>query len=117
MRQSLARLRTSTHALHIEADRHKKQIPELSERKCDLCNILEDELHFMTTCPLYTEKRNKLFELIGLYPRVVDSFSSIDIFSYIMNLKERCHLIALAEFVDQSLKKRKLTLEELDETR
>ena len=110
-RQSLARLRTSTHALHIEADRHKKQIPNVSERKCDFCNILEDELHFMTTCPLYNEKRNKLFELIGLYPHVVNSFSSIDVFAYIMNLKERCHLIALAEFVDKSFKKRKLTLE------
>lgn len=47
-------LRTSSHRLEIETGRWTKpnSIPR-SERKCQHCNILEDEFHFLLECPLY----------------------------------------------------------------
>ena len=53
-RYAFTRLRTSGHILAIETGRWTKphSTPRL-ERKCQLCNTLEDEFPFMLECPLY----------------------------------------------------------------
>ena len=57
-RVALTRLRVSSHRLEIETGRwHKPQKNPLSDRKCQLCNTLEDEFHFILECPLYHEYR------------------------------------------------------------
>ena len=59
-RYALTRLRTSSHRLAIETGRWTKphSTPRF-ERKCQLCNTLEDEFHFMLECPLYRDVRVK----------------------------------------------------------
>ena len=57
-RIALTRLRLSSHRLEIEMGRwHKPQIIPRNERKCQLCNTLEDEFHFLLECPLYHDLR------------------------------------------------------------
>ena len=59
-RQSLTRLRLSSHRLEIEAGRWNKPNPTpFHERKCRICHILEDEYHFVLECPLYTTLRKQ----------------------------------------------------------
>ena len=59
-RQDLTRLRTSSHRLEIETGRwHKPQIIPRNERKCQICNMLEDEFHFLLECSLYMDLRKK----------------------------------------------------------
>ena len=59
-RQSLTRLRVSSHRLEIEAGRWNKPIATpLNDRKCKICNVLEDEYHFVIECPFYTELRTR----------------------------------------------------------
>ena len=55
-RTALCRLRRSSHRLFIERGRWKS-MPRL-DRKCTLCNEIEDEYHVMLICPdiLYLEK-------------------------------------------------------------
>ena len=49
---TFAKLRISSHDLHVEKGRHRKTI--LSERKCFLCGMaVEDEKHFVMECDLY----------------------------------------------------------------
>ena len=60
LRISLSRLRVSAHRLEIEKGRwHKPQKILYSDRKCQICNTLEDEFHFLLECPLYIELRKR----------------------------------------------------------
>ena len=56
-RKALCRLRLISHRLVIERGRWTS-IPRL-DRKCTLCNELEDEYHVMLICPRYTVLRKK----------------------------------------------------------
>ena len=59
-RFSLTRFRLSSHRLEVEAGRWNKPIQTpLMERKCRICNILEDEFHFLFVCPLYADLRKQ----------------------------------------------------------
>jgi hypothetical protein len=57
-RFSLCRLRVSSHRLEIESGRwHKPESIPVQERKCQHCNVLEDEFHFLFECSLYNDIR------------------------------------------------------------
>ena len=58
-RIALTKLRVSSHRHEIEVGRwHKPQPLDVSDRKCILCNKLEDEYHFLLECPLYDNLRS-----------------------------------------------------------
>ena len=55
----MTRLRVSSHRLNIEAGRWSRpQITTREERKCLVCNKLEEEYHFLFDCALYDSERN-----------------------------------------------------------
>ena len=58
--QALSRLRVSSHRLEIEAGRWVRphSIP-INYRNCLVCQVLEDEFHFILECQMYTELRRK----------------------------------------------------------
>ena len=58
-RVALSRLRVSSHRLGIETGRWGRNRVAITHRKCHLCNILEDEYHFIFECPAYNEIRNQ----------------------------------------------------------
>ena len=57
---ALSKLRVSSHRLEVESDRwvRPRRIP-VHKRKCIVCQVVEDEFHFIIECPLYTELRRK----------------------------------------------------------
>ena len=57
-RKSICKLRVSSHRLEIETGRWAKpnKIP-LKNRLCMICNVLEDEFHFVLECSLYKDLR------------------------------------------------------------
>ena len=60
-RNSLARLRLSSHRLCIETGRWSKPVSTpLVDRKCTFCNTLEDEYHFVMECCLFADLRKQL---------------------------------------------------------
>ena len=60
----MTRLRVSSHRLNIEAGRWSRpQITAREERKCLICNKLEDEYHFLFECALYDSERNSHIKL------------------------------------------------------
>lgn len=57
-RNALIRFRLSSHRLAVETGRWNKPRPTpFDERKCERCNVLEDEFHFLFECLLYTDLR------------------------------------------------------------
>ena len=58
-RKVIAKLRCSSHELEIEKGRHKKTPPE--NRFCEMCseNEVEDENHFLSSCPAYINLQGK----------------------------------------------------------
>ena len=58
-RSNLARFRTSSHKLRIEYGRYTIPKTPIAERLCTQCslNAVEDEGHFVMTCPKYVSQR------------------------------------------------------------
>ena len=65
-RIALTRLTVSSHRLEIEMGRwHKPNKSIRSERKCQHCNVLENEFHFILECPVYHEIRSQQVNVTG----------------------------------------------------
>ena len=56
LRNSLSKLRLSSHLFNVERGRWNN-LP-LMNRVCDLCNVLEDEFHVFIECPRYKRFRD-----------------------------------------------------------
>ena len=62
-RITLTKLRLSNHKLATEKGRYVRRYKKPEERICRICKKdVEDEIHFLTLCPTYQEKRSTLFE-------------------------------------------------------
>ena len=63
-RQSIAKIRLSAHTLKIETGRYGIHRLERTQRICDFCDKqeVEDEVHFVTNCPLYSDLRKLYFK-------------------------------------------------------
>ena len=62
-RNAYARLRCSSHRLEIEAGRfHKPVKTPIDESLCRICNVVENEFHFLFECPLHLELRTQYID-------------------------------------------------------
>ena len=60
---AMARIRVSSHRLMIETGRWNKPVAiPLNERRCQTCNVLEDEFHFILECRKFENIRRKYIE-------------------------------------------------------
>jgi hypothetical protein len=50
---SLGQLRTSCHPLKIETGRHCKPPWPRENRLCSVCNVIDEEEHFLASCKKY----------------------------------------------------------------
>jgi hypothetical protein len=98
-RQAFTRLRLSSHRLFVETGRWNNT--PLNDRKCQLCNILEDEYHFIIECKLYQELRKKYIK--PYYYRYPSMFKAIQLFQS----ENESELRKLAVFVFKAFEKRK----------
>ena len=57
LRVALTRIRLSSHVFMIERGRWGKNRLHVSERKCSLCGVLEDEFHCLFKCPRFNNER------------------------------------------------------------
>ena len=103
-RIALSRLRLSCHELMIEKGRHYRPIPPRPERKCPHCkNTVEDECHFITSCPLYSTGREILYTEAK---RNATAFEEIPTdkqkFIFLLSNENTKLLTTLAKFVHES---------------
>ena len=64
-RVALSKLRVSSHRLEIEVGRWTRpnRIP-IEQRKCRICNMIEDEFHFLLECKSYNQIRKKYIKVL-----------------------------------------------------
>ena len=63
-RRSLTKLRLSSHNLEIERGRHTKPVTPVVERLCIVRGVVDDELHFVTSCKKHTTERERLYSYV-----------------------------------------------------
>ena len=106
-RQAITKLRTSSHDLMIERGRHCLKKMSIEERVCPNCNQIEDEMHFLISCSLYSNERNTMYKDIEIDKNIIDRADSVEIFHFLMTLKHQSHLEKLGEFIYSAFNKRK----------
>jgi hypothetical protein len=103
-RINLSKFRTSNHMLKIESDRYK-QIPE-TERICQQCNQndIENEIHFLMSCPKYVMKRKPVLESIyNKFPNT-KNLCTEQLFIWILSAEDPVVNKKLAKFITYSMK-------------
>ena len=108
-RNALIRFRLSNHDLMIEKGRHFRPKIEKSKRYCHFCkDKVENEVHFLTECPVYDEERKLLYETCRIYNRSGLIFDLIptkeQIFTFILSSKNPNIINSLAKFLHNSFK-------------
>ena len=64
--KATSRFRMSNHTLMIEKGRHMRPQIERNNRNCFHCkDNIENESHFVISCPLYNAERESLFQICG----------------------------------------------------
>lgn len=120
IRKTLCRFRKSAHDLRVERGRYEfvknytgQRIPlERNKRTCLLCNqnLVEDECHFVTDCPLYKEERNSFFHYVSILNKNFILLTKKDKFIWLMSNEDKTILIKFSEFLINAFKKRQNTL-------
>ena len=75
----ITRWRLSSHPLFIETGRYKKPKIIDIERKCVLCNVVEDEEHAIFQCSAHSRVRYKFREIIDKYNSVPNILNPINV--------------------------------------
>lgn len=57
LRIPLTKLRLSSHLFNVERGRWGSRKCNVNERKCRLCDVVEDEYHCIIECPMYVKER------------------------------------------------------------
>ena len=66
-RQAIAKFRCSSHTLEIERGRHTNPKTHVADRKCNCCDVIEDENHFLLMCDMNMPDREYFFQKIPEY--------------------------------------------------
>ena len=101
---ALSRFRLSNHNLLIENGRHSRPRIARNERKCFLCkNIVEDEKHFITNCPLYSKQRLILYQYMGSNSIHFNSLETDEEkFTYIMTNENTIVMNELGKYISNA---------------
>ena len=84
-RKEFTKLRISAHQLQIELGRYTvPRMTPVEERVCKTCGVLEDERHFILTCPVYSDARIELFDSLQSFT-TLQSLNTEDRFAFIMS--------------------------------
>ena len=101
LRKALTRYRLSEHSLAIEKGRHRQTPLPREDRLCTHCtqNVVETELHFLTTCPLYQDIRDTYFPQITHTRREFETMTNVEKLPYLLGEIQQCANTA-AKFVN-----------------
>lgn len=110
---AISRFRLSNHDLMIEKGRHSRPRIEKDKRFCFHCkHDIENELHFVTKCPLYDEERTKLYSSCQNNARQGMNFNLIPTneqkFIFILTSKNVAIIKSFANFIYNSSKLREI---------
>ena len=103
-RSLVTKIRLGVLPINIELGRRKKQ--KLEERTCPSCpDQIEDETHFLLTCPLYNDNRLRLFNVFEEKTSInLNDLPLSDALFALLNLTVTIN--SVAKFIEESLQDR-----------
>ena len=112
VRSALAKLRLSAHTLQIETGRFSKIKTPRNKRFCLYCKTLnistvENEIHFVITCPLYNEERKQLLDPVSRNFPNTASLNEENLYIWLMSQEDNETTRLLANFCRKSFNQRK----------
>jgi hypothetical protein len=115
---SIAKLRISAHDLEIERGRYFTPSIPANMRFCKICkDIVENEIHFVTECPLYNELRKEILDkCIKADLHIGDLTDNNDLFVHILTTDNFRVISSLGHFLVKCFEKRKDALFKHNET-
>ena len=105
-RIALSKFRTSSHALEIERGRHTNPLTPVDNRLCPMCNILEDELHFLISCAIYENDRCVFFENVSNKYTNFAASSAGDKFNFLLTSEDSQLVTWVGKFIHIAFAKR-----------
>ena len=106
-RSTISKLRISAHNLQIEKGRHSN-IP-VDKRICKQCKTaIEDEAHFLISCPKYQAARQTLFSHVHTICPNYTSLNDKDKFIWIMSAENKSIIKHLVNFIESAYHIRQL---------
>ena len=107
-RRAISKLRCSSHTLAIESGRYTRPKTPISGRLCFKCEVIEDEIHFVTCCVINHVERTKLkFKITKLYPEF-SRMNEIQQFIYLLTNQNATVLTWFGKFLYLSFKMRSM---------
>ena len=97
LRSNITRLRLSSHVLNVERGRWKKIV--YADRKCNICDDIEDEYHFVVRCTRFHNLRIKYL------PKSLYTNPSMLKFTQFLNSKDLNKMKRLGIFLYQAFNK------------
>ena len=103
-RSTIAKFRLSDHVLEIEKGRFRR-LPR-SERVCPFCpSCIEDESHFLLTCPNYNILRSTLHRELNWFAPNRSNVKNTDYLTYLLN-PNISNIGPITHFINQALLQR-----------
>lgn len=103
-RVALSRFRASSHTLEIERGRYTRPITHEQDRLCAVCNVIENEMHFLMACEINSHYRAEMFRNITALYSEFSELSVTDQFLFLLKSNDEYVLNQLAKFVFKSFK-------------
>ena len=95
----IAQFRVSAHTLNIERQRYVYPKIPADKRLCPLCNVPEDELHFLCSCKRYTTERAKLYQSVRVILPQLNDLTDEEKFIEILTSQNVQTVLSLCNFV------------------
>ena len=87
LRSYISKLRCGTLPLTVETGRYSKPPTPLEDRTCPFCtDIVEDEIHFLINCKVYSDLRFTFFQTVISFNETFESNTDLENFLYIIQL-------------------------------
>ena len=103
---ALTKFRTSSHTLEIERGRHTNPITPVEQRLCNVCHELEDELHFLLGCNMFTDERIAfLYQIQNEYSQFI-TLDNKEKFIFLLQNEDSQVITWTAKFIHHAMKKR-----------
>ena len=115
LRQNISKIRISSHSLKIETGRYGINRLDRSKRTCDLCNcqVVENEVHFILQCPVYSEIRKLYFQQVSKTCQNFSNLSAWEKFLWLFNNEDISVLKSLGNYIEKATTMRKEKLSEI----